>query len=144
MASLFQRKQQAPLAESQLHELQRLRDLARLLDSQFQIPGTNFRVGWDSLIGLIPGIGDAVTGVISAGIIARASQLGVPRSVLMRMGANVAIDVVVGAVPLLGDLFDMAWKANKRNVRILERYFDRVQPEQPTQQPAQRITVGRE
>ena len=143
MASVFQRKQQAPLAESQLHELQRLRDLARLLDSQFQIPGTSFRVGWDSLIGLIPGIGDAVTGVISAGIIARAAQLGVPRSVLMRMGANVAVDVVVGAVPLLGDLFDMAWKANKRNVRILERYFDRVQPAQPPQ-AARRVPVGRE
>lgn len=141
MAPFRSRKPQVPLTESQVRELQRLRDLARLLDSQFQIPGTSFRIGWDSLIGLIPGIGDAATGVISAGIIARAAQLGVPRSVLMRMGANVAIDVVVGAVPLLGDLFDMAWKANKRNVRILERYFDGAERQAP--QPAQQITVGR-
>ena len=110
-----------------LDELRRLRDQARLLDSAFQIPGTNFRIGWDGLIGLIPGVGDAVTGVLAAGLVARAAHLGVPNRVLFRMVANVAVDIALGAVPVLGDLFDIAWKANQRNVRLLERHVARAE-----------------
>jgi hypothetical protein len=123
-----------------MRELRRLHELASLLDSAFQIPGTSFRIGWDSLVGLVPGIGDAMTGVLSAAIVARAAQLGVPRGVLTRMGLNVAVDVIVGAVPLIGDVFDVVWKANKRNVRLLERYLERAERLNPAQ-PARRVPV---
>lgn len=100
----------------------RLRQLARLLDNQFRIPGTNFRFGLDALIGLVPGLGDVAGAAASAAFIFEAARLGAPKSVLARMIANVGIETVVGAVPALGDLFDAAYKANIRNLRLVERY----------------------
>src|SRR5919198_3691818 len=100
----------------------RLRRLSYLLDNSIPIPGTPFRIGVDSIIGLIPGVGDLVGGAFSLYIIFEAARLGVPRSLIARMGWNVAIDVLVGAVPLLGDLFDAGWKANVRNLALLERH----------------------
>ena len=109
-----------PLTPWQRAEIeQRLRVLARLMDAQFELPGTRFRFGLDALIGLVPGLGDAVTTAISAYIIAEARRLGVSRWVLARMIANVALDALVGAIPLAGDLFDAAFKANLRNLRLL-------------------------
>jgi hypothetical protein len=103
--------------------LQRVRLLARLLDNQFSIPGTSVRLGWDSIIGLVPGIGDAVTTALSAYIVYLAYQLNVPKSLLRQMILNVAIDFSMGAIPVVGDVMDVAWKSNARNVRLLERYL---------------------
>lgn len=105
--------------------LERLEALAQLLDTALVIPGTNFRFGADAIIGLVPGIGDAITTAISAYIVYEARRLGVPRHVLMRMIGNVALDGLVGAVPLVGDLFDAMWRANIRNVRLLRKYLER-------------------
>jgi hypothetical protein len=103
--------------------LMRLRRLAWLIDGQFTFPGTGFRFGLNSIIGLLPVGGDAVLGTISLYIIYQAAKLGVPRPQLARMCANVALEVVGGSVPLLGDLFDMALKANLRNLAIIEQYM---------------------
>ncbi|HUO83128.1 MAG TPA: DUF4112 domain-containing protein [Gammaproteobacteria bacterium] len=99
----------------------RLQRLAWLMDSSIPLPG-GYRIGLDGLIGLVPGIGDVAGAVVSSYIIVEAGRLGAPRSLLVRMGFNVLLETVVGAVPLLGDLFDFAYKANLRNVRLLERY----------------------
>ena len=101
--------------------VRRLRKLAWLVDGAFRIPGLRFRFGLNSLIGLVPGGGDAVLGAISLYIVYQAYRLGVPRPKLMHMLANVCVEVVGGSVPILGDLFDMTLKANLRNIAILER-----------------------
>lgn len=98
--------------------------LAWWLDERFRIPGTNVRVGLDGLIGLIPGIGDTATTLVSAWIVYRAWRMGVPRTVLTRMAANVAVDYVAGTIPLVGDVFDVAFKANRRNIALLQRWLD--------------------
>jgi Domain of unknown function (DUF4112) len=103
----------------------RLRRLSYLLDNSIPIPGTPFRIGLDSIIGLLPGVGDLVGGAFSLYIILEAAKLGASRSLLARMGWNVAVDVLVGTVPLLGDLFDAGWKANVRNLALLERQVGR-------------------
>ena len=102
-----------------------LRDLARLLDEAIRIPGTNIRVGLDALLGLLPGGGDIAGGVFSGLIILQAARAGAPTPVLGRMLGNVLADVVIGAIPLLGDVFDVAWRANSRNVRLLESWRER-------------------
>ena len=104
-------------------QMERLRSLSRLLDSAFTIPGTRYRFGLDPLIGLVPGLGDAVSAVFSGYIILQASWLGAPRSVVTRMIANVALDTVVGWIPVLGDLFDVAWKSNLKNMALLEGHL---------------------
>ena len=106
-------------------DVSRLQQLARLLDAAVRIPGTNVRVGLDPVLGLIPGAGDIAGGVLSAIIVVHAARLGAPRSVLGRMVINVAVDSVVGAIPLLGDLFDIGWKSNLRNAGLLARYVER-------------------
>ena len=104
-------------------EIQQLRTVSRLLDSAFSIPGTRYRFGLDALIGLVPGLGDAVGAIFSGYIILQASRAGASRATINRMIANVAIDTVVGWVPLLGDLFDVGWKANTKNVALLEQHL---------------------
>ncbi|MBA3761264.1 MAG: DUF4112 domain-containing protein [Gemmatimonadales bacterium] len=104
-------------------QLERLRTVSRLLDSAFVIPGTRYRFGFDALIGLVPGLGDAVSAIFSGYIILQASRLGAPKSVVTRMIGNVALDTLVGWVPVLGDLFDVAWKSNLRNMALLETHL---------------------
>ena len=104
-------------------QVEHLRVLSRLLDSAFVIPGTRYRFGLDALIGLVPGLGDAVSAVFSSYLVLQASRLGAPRSVLTRMIANIALDTLVGWVPILGDLFDVAWKSNVRNMALLEEHL---------------------
>ena len=99
--------------------VQRLERLATLLDSEFRVPGTRFRFGLDGLVGLLPGIGDAAGLAISSYIVLEAWRLGAPPAILTRMVVNLALDTAVGSVPIAGDLFDMAWKANRRNVNLL-------------------------
>lgn len=94
-----------------------------LLDSSIPLPG-GFRVGLDGLLGLIPGVGDTITGSFSAVIILKAYQMGAPVSVLARMLLNTLIDTAVGFIPLVGDLFDFAFKANTKNVKLLQDHLD--------------------
>lgn len=101
--------------------LRRLRALAWALDARWRIPGTRVRFGVDALIGLAPVVGDALMALTSLYIVYEAARLGAPDRVLARMLLNVLIEVVVGSVPVAGDLFDAAWKANLRNLELLER-----------------------
>jgi hypothetical protein len=115
---------QAPiLGTHQPAQVEHLRALSRLLDNAFVIPGTRYRFGLDALIGLVPGLGDAVSAVFSSYLVLQASRLGAPRSVVNRMIANIALDTLVGWVPILGDLFDVAWKSNVRNMALLEQHL---------------------
>jgi hypothetical protein len=102
--------------------LDRMRAAARLLDSRFRIPGTNIRFGLDAIVGLVPGVGDFAGAIASAYFIYEAARLGAPGPVLARMVTNVGVEALVGAIPILGDLFDVAFKANNRNVRLLEQH----------------------
>jgi len=112
--------------------LARARLLARLLDDAIPIPGTEWRIGIDPLLGLVPGLGDALGAVLSTWLLVVAARLGAPPSVLARMGVNVAIDALAGAIPLAGDLFDAGWKANVRNLRLVEGWLDRPAPTRRT------------
>ena len=96
--------------------------LAWLLDNSIPIPGTGRRIGLDAVVGLVPGLGDVLSGGIGLFVVLRGAQLGVPGVVLARMLANVAVDFVIGAIPLLGDAFDLWFKANARNVALIRRY----------------------
>jgi hypothetical protein len=110
---------------------QGLERVARLMDRSFTIPGTRIKFGLDALIGLLPVGGDAIAGLIQAGLVLVALyHYRVPKHVAVRMAANVLLDTAVGAIPLVGDAFDVFFKANTRNIRLLERYA-----QAPTQQP---------
>jgi hypothetical protein len=100
-----------------------IRTLARLLDSAFRIPGTGVRVGADSIFGLIPVIGDFAGAALSGYIVLASARLGVPPAALVRMLINIGIDTVVGSVPVLGDMFDAGWRANIRNVALLDSHL---------------------
>jgi len=104
--------------------LRRARVVATVLDDAIRIPGTNIRFGLDPVIGLVPGLGDLLGGAASAYIILEAARAGASASILVRMAANVGIDTLIGALPVIGDLFDFAWKSNARNVRLLARHVD--------------------
>jgi hypothetical protein len=101
--------------------LRQLRALAWLLDSAIPLPG-GMRIGIDALLGLIPGLGDVIGALLSSHIINEARRLGAPRATLLRMMTNVLIETAVGSIPLAGDLFDAAFKANLRNIALLERH----------------------
>lgn len=101
--------------------------LGWFLDESITLPG-GYKIGVDGFIGLIPGIGDFIGGLLSSVIIYKAHQIGVPRMVLGRMIINMMIDTVLGAIPVAGDIFDFVWKANKRNVALLEDY--QLQPKE--------------
>jgi Domain of unknown function (DUF4112) len=102
---------------------QTLRAIEFLLDEAFRIPGTQFRFGLDGIIGLVPGLGDVLAGLLSLVIPLAAWIRGVPYVTLVRMAANLAIGVLVGTIPIFGDIFDIAWKANRRNYRLLQRHL---------------------
>jgi Domain of unknown function (DUF4112) len=114
-------------APSREARLARLDALATLMDTAFIIPGSNVRFGLDALIGLVPAIGDAITTAISLYIVHEARQLGAPRHIVFRMLGNVALDGLVGAVPLVGDAFDVIWRANRRNMRLLQEWLVRTE-----------------
>jgi hypothetical protein len=102
--------------------LRHLDNLSEILDSAFAIPGTRFRIGLDGILGLIPGIGDATGAALSLYLIFEAVRLGLPLSTLLRMVGNVAIETAVGAIPIVGDIFDIAWKANMRNMALVRTH----------------------
>ena len=114
------------------NNLESLRRWARLFDAAFRIPGTNIRFGIDPLLGLVPGVGDLATPLLSIAMLWHATKLRVPKIVLARMVLNSLIDAVAGAVPVAGDLFDFGWKATQWNLALLERHA----------MPGQRATSG--
>lgn len=101
----------------------RIARIARLLDSAYAIPGTNIRLGLDPLIGLIPGAGDTVTTALSAYVVYEAYRAGLPPMLVLRMALNVVIDLIISAVPVLGDIGDIFWRANQRNLAIFDDYL---------------------
>jgi hypothetical protein len=110
----------------------RLNRLAWLLDASIPIPGTRFSIGLDALIGLVPFLGDLVGVLLSTYIVGEAARLGASRTVLARMVFNVAVEGLAGLVPLAGDVFDAAWKANQRNVRLLAAWLEQPRRTQRT------------
>ena len=110
------------LSPGQEQRLGVLRRVSGMLDSAMQVPGTSIRFGLDPILGLIPGLGDLVSPLFTIGILWQARDLSIPKVVQLRMIFNVAIDVLVGLVPVAGDLFDVAWKANDMNMALLERH----------------------
>ena len=104
-------------------EVERVRALGKLLDTAVRIPGTDITLGLDPILGLVPGLGDVAGAAMSGYIVYAAARLGAPTSVVSRMLLNIAADTAAGAIPLLGDLFDVAWKSNARNVSLLERHL---------------------
>jgi hypothetical protein len=109
--------------QSRAERIARLDALANLLDTALVVPGTNIRFGFDAMIGLIPGIGDAITTLMALYIVREARELGVPRHLIARMLVNVAVDGAVGAVPFLGDAFDVMFRANRRNMALLRNHL---------------------
>ncbi len=104
-------------------DLDRLRRLAERMDSAFRLPIIGVRVGWDSVLGLVPGIGDALALAPAAYILRQSNRMGAPTPLLARMGLNTGIDFAIGAIPLIGDLFDVGWKSNVRNVDLLHAHL---------------------
>jgi hypothetical protein len=101
----------------------RVRKLTRLLDTSIRIPGTGKRIGLDPLLGLVPWAGDAIGAVLSSYLVWESARLGASRGTVARMLLNVAVETVLGVIPVAGDVFDAVWKANTRNLRLLEGYL---------------------
>jgi hypothetical protein len=112
----------AHLNPAQLQRIQRVRQLAKLLDEAILIPGINKRIGLDPIIGLIPGGGDTITMLMSGYIVLESARLGLPRATLVQMVGNILIDALTGTIPVVGDLFDVVSKANMRNLKLLDAH----------------------
>jgi hypothetical protein len=119
-----------PIQYEESPRLRHIRSFAQLLDQSIVLPG-GYRIGIDPIIGLVPGIGDAIGTALSFYIVYQAARLGLSKRVLLRMCGNVLIEMVVGEIPILGDIFDAIWKANLRNVRLAELHHQPAEPERP-------------
>lgn len=113
-----------PLPARQISKLGKLRRVSKLLDNAITIPGTKISFGLDPILGLLPGGGDTVTGGVAAYIVVEAARMGVPRDILWKMVGNILIDSFAGTIPVVGDLFDVGWKANVKNIELLEKHLD--------------------
>lgn len=122
--------------------LNRIRRLSRLMDTAIRIPGIGFRIGLDPILGLVPGAGDLITAGLSGYIILSAARFGLPRDILAKMLLNVALESTVGSVPLVGDLFDAYYKANMRNLALLEKHLEVTQPELIEVESAQSVVTS--
>jgi hypothetical protein len=120
---------QLPIGRDPASVRRRLEAMEGLLERAFVLPGTNYRVGLDAAIGLLPVIGDLIAAAMGAWIVWEARNLGMGKLQLLRMGSNVAFDTVLGAVPIIGDAFDIAFRSNTRNLRIVRRWLDKHHPE---------------
>ncbi|CTQ32050.1 DUF4112 domain-containing protein [Jannaschia rubra] len=118
------------MTPDKLRRLERLEKVARTMDANFRVPGTGIRFGWDSILGLVPFLGDVATAGPAGFILLEAHRMGAPTGLKLRMAGNIGMDVVVGTVPLLGDLLDVAFKANRRNTALLRRHLEREDREQ--------------
>ena len=114
----------APISDQRTNTIAFVRFLADLLDKRFTIPGTQIRFGLDPVLGLIPGIGDTLANITGATILIFAARSRVPKIILLRMALNIAINSLIGAIPLLGDLFSIWFKSNVKNVQLLEKYLN--------------------
>ena len=103
----------------------RLEAVGRLMDGAFVVPGTNIRLGLDAVIGLVPVAGDMIAGIVSSYLIWEARQLGAPRWLIARMMANTLLDTTIGAIPLVGDAFDLMFRANMKNMALLRRHMEK-------------------
>ncbi|HEY0838145.1 MAG TPA: DUF4112 domain-containing protein [Azospirillum sp.] len=121
----YRRATPAPELDLDLERLERLRRLAWWLDSRWTIPGTPIRIGLDGIASLLPVVGDTATAIVSAYIVTEAARYGVPKSLLLRMGGNVFLDWLVGSIPVAGTIFDVAFKANRKNINLLHRHLER-------------------
>lgn len=110
------------MPQTPTERLATIRRWARLLDTEYRIPGTNLRFGWDPILGLIPGIGDVVGPIFALVLLVHAWRLRVPKIVMVRIVINGALDAILGIVPLIGDTVDLFWKANLSSVALLERH----------------------
>jgi hypothetical protein len=117
-----------PLTPQVERRLEALRSLQGWLDEAFRVPGTGLRFGWDPLIGLVPWVGDVLTAVMSGAIVLQAHHMRLPRVVQLRMLGNVAIDLLAGAIPFVGDAADFFWKSNTMNFAMLEQHAYEVRP----------------
>ena len=115
--------------------------LARWMDGVFRVPGVGWRFGLDAILGLLPGVGDTASSVASLYILTAAHRYGVTRATLLRMALNVVLDTTVGALPLVGDIFDVYWKSNQRNVALLNRHMLAAPSEQGKLQRSDRWFV---
>lgn len=114
---------------ARVEDVRKVGVLVRWLDDLIRIPGTKFGIGLDSVVGFfLPGVGDAITGVASIAVLSTAIRSGVPRVVVARMLMNIAIDTVGGLLPVVGDVFDLFWRSNVRNLELLERHQHELQP----------------
>lgn len=113
-----------PVDAERTRRLDRLRTVARVMDSAIRIPGTDFRIGADSMLGLVPGVGDFAGALVGVSILNEARRLGMPGHKLAKMASNVGLDMLMGSVPLLGDVFDMYFKAHRRNVQLILDHFE--------------------
>ncbi|MBS0252685.1 MAG: DUF4112 domain-containing protein [Proteobacteria bacterium] len=134
MSFAFEKLRQDPFAPTSTSTLgpgefeesfARIETLAKVLDSAVRIPGTNIVMGIDAVLGLVPVVGDAISGIISSYIIWEARRLGAPRWLIARMALNTTLDTCVGAIPLVGDVFDVAYKSNLKNIALLKRHADK-------------------
>jgi len=115
----------SPLSDAErMRRLSRLRTVATVMDTAIAIPGTNIRFGADSLLGLVPGIGDFAGALVGLAIVNEARRLGAPRHKMAKMIANIGVDTLVGAIPLLGDVFDVYFKSHRRNVQLILDHFE--------------------
>ena len=116
----------------------RLQRIARLMDSQVRVPVIGLRIGADAILGLVPGVGDVLTGAIGAYLIYEAQRLGIPRAAIARMLANIAVDTAIGAIPVAGDIWDFFFRANDRNMQILARHIGGLPIDLPYEDAARR------
>ena len=114
--------------KSQTASLRRLRRISHLLDNAIPIPGTKHRIGLDPILGLIPGGGDLVGSIFAGYVVFKSAQMGVPQETLIKMATNIVFDTVAGTVPVAGDLLDVAWKANVKNIELLDAHLGSPEP----------------
>ncbi len=114
--------------KSQAASLRRLRQISHLLDNAIPIPGTKYRIGLDPILGLIPGGGDLIGSVFAGYVVFKSAQMGVPQETLVQMAANIVFDTVAGTVPVAGDLLDVGWKANVKNIELLDAHLGSPEP----------------
>ncbi|MGB7084550.1 MAG: DUF4112 domain-containing protein [Phormidesmis sp.] len=117
-----------PSYPSTTSSLKRLKQLSHLLDNAIAIPGLRYRIGLDPILGVLPGGGDILTGLLSVYIVFEGARMGLPAPTLGRMGFNILLDTLTGLVPVIGDLFDVTWKANSQNVALLEKHLANPTP----------------
>lgn len=111
--------------------VQHIESLAALMDSQFKLPGTSINLGLDSIVGLIPGLGDTASLGVSGYIVMQAARLNPPKRKMFRMGFNIFLDWLIGLIPLIGDIFDIGWKANNRNAKIMREFHEARKSREP-------------